>query len=134
MAHQFIDSGADSVVGCHPHVLQGIENYKGKYVAYSLGNFAFGGNSLARNPQTCILQLGFKSLAGQMKSSAMNIVPCLITSSNRRNKQGVLINNYQPKPIYGEEGKRVRDLILNRSTVLKYGVKKMSSPFHMRSS
>ena len=36
-----IDAGADLVFGHHPHVLQGIEVYKGKLIAYSLGNFAF---------------------------------------------------------------------------------------------
>lgn len=41
MAKQYIDAGADIVVGCHPHVMQGIEIYKGKIIAYSLGNFWF---------------------------------------------------------------------------------------------
>jgi hypothetical protein len=36
-----VDAGADLVVGHHPHVPQGIEFYKGKPIAYSLGNFAF---------------------------------------------------------------------------------------------
>lgn len=40
-----IDNGANIVVGHHPHVLQGIENYNFGYIAYSLGNFIFGGNS-----------------------------------------------------------------------------------------
>lgn len=40
-AHFAIDSGADLVVGHHPHVIQEIEEYKGKYIAYSLGNFVF---------------------------------------------------------------------------------------------
>ncbi len=44
-AHRVIDFGADLVVGHHPHVLQGVEVYKGKTIAYSLGNFIFGGNS-----------------------------------------------------------------------------------------
>jgi len=39
--HFAIDSGADLVVGHHPHVIQEIEEYKGKYIAYSLGNFIF---------------------------------------------------------------------------------------------
>lgn len=43
-AHALIDSGADAVVGHHPHVLQGIERYRGGVIAYSLGNFMFGGN------------------------------------------------------------------------------------------
>ncbi len=41
MARQYIDAGADLIVGAHPHVLQGISYYKGKPVFYSLGNFIF---------------------------------------------------------------------------------------------
>lgn len=44
-AHLAIDSGADLVLGHHPHVLQGIEIYKNRLIAYSLGNFAFGSYS-----------------------------------------------------------------------------------------
>ncbi len=42
MAHQYIDAGADAVIGSHPHVVQGVSYYKGKIIAYSLGNFIFG--------------------------------------------------------------------------------------------
>lgn len=41
LAHSFIDAGADLIVGGHPHVLQGFEQYKGKWIAYSMGNFIF---------------------------------------------------------------------------------------------
>lgn len=41
MARQYIDAGADAVIGSHPHVLQGIEFYKEKPIFYSLGNFIF---------------------------------------------------------------------------------------------
>lgn len=40
-AHQMIDSGADLVVGSHPHVVQPLEEYHGHWIAYSLGNFVF---------------------------------------------------------------------------------------------
>jgi len=40
-AQNYIDAGADAVIGCHPHVMQGLEFYKGKPIAYSLGNFWF---------------------------------------------------------------------------------------------
>ena len=40
-AKAYIDAGADIVIGCHPHVMQGIEIYKGKTIAYSLGNYWF---------------------------------------------------------------------------------------------
>ena len=36
-----IDSGADAVIGGHPHVTQNVEVYKGKTIFYSLGNFVF---------------------------------------------------------------------------------------------
>jgi poly-gamma-glutamate synthesis protein (capsule biosynthesis protein) len=41
LAHAAIDAGADLVLGTHPHVLQGLELYRGKLIAYSLGNFVF---------------------------------------------------------------------------------------------
>jgi poly-gamma-glutamate synthesis protein (capsule biosynthesis protein) len=41
MAHNFIDSGADLVIGSHPHVIQNTEEYKRKRIYYSLGNFIF---------------------------------------------------------------------------------------------
>lgn len=43
VAHRMIDAGADVVVGGHPHVTQSTEYYKGKLIAYSLGNFVFDG-------------------------------------------------------------------------------------------
>lgn len=44
LAKQYIDAGADLVIGSHPHVLQGIEYYNGKPIIYSLGNFIFNNN------------------------------------------------------------------------------------------
>ncbi len=41
LAEDYIDAGVDLVVGAHPHVLQGIEFYRGKPIVYSLGNFIF---------------------------------------------------------------------------------------------
>lgn len=40
-AHWLIDAGFDLIIGMHPHVLQGYEIYKDKYIYYSLGNFVF---------------------------------------------------------------------------------------------
>ncbi len=50
IAHELIDYGADTVIGAHPHVPQGIEMYNGKAIFYSLGNFIF---DLA-NPDTVV--------------------------------------------------------------------------------
>ena len=41
LAHFMIDSGIDLIIGCHPHLSQGIETYKGKHICYSLGNAVF---------------------------------------------------------------------------------------------
>ena len=41
LAHWLIDNGYDLIIGMHPHLLQGYEIYKGKYIFYSLGNFIF---------------------------------------------------------------------------------------------
>jgi len=56
--HFMIDAGADLVVGSHPHVIQPTENYKGKQIVYSLGNFIFDGMSGdARNSQMISVEL-----------------------------------------------------------------------------
>jgi poly-gamma-glutamate capsule biosynthesis protein CapA/YwtB (metallophosphatase superfamily) len=41
LAHQLIDAGASVIIGHHPHVPQGVEEYNGGVILYSLGNFAF---------------------------------------------------------------------------------------------
>ncbi len=66
MGKQYIDAGADLVVGSHPHVLQGIEYYKGKPIVYSLGNFIFG----SQIPKTALLLAEFEE--GQV---ALRLVP-----------------------------------------------------------
>lgn len=59
LAHAAIDAGASAVVGSHPHVLQGMELYKGRPIAYSLGNFVFGGNWDPKDKRTALLELSF---------------------------------------------------------------------------
>lgn len=125
LGHAFIDAGADAVVGHHPHVVQGIERYHGKYIAYSLGNFAFGGNSLARHPETFILRLRFQPAGGKVRVSGASIVPCWTTSSHARSA-GVLRNNYQPVPVYGKAADQVAALVRRRSAGLPYGVKSLA--------
>jgi poly-gamma-glutamate capsule biosynthesis protein CapA/YwtB (metallophosphatase superfamily) len=49
LAHAALDAGADMVIGQHPHSVQSIEWYKGKFIAYSLGNFIFDQRRLEMN-------------------------------------------------------------------------------------
>ena len=62
LGKQYIDAGADLVVGSHPHVLQGIEFYDGKPIVYSLGNFVFGSSI----PRTMLFQVSLSADSGQM--------------------------------------------------------------------
>ena len=55
MARQYIDAGADLVIGSHPHVLQGFEQYNGKWIAYSLGNFIFNMTATPATADTGVL-------------------------------------------------------------------------------
>jgi poly-gamma-glutamate capsule biosynthesis protein CapA/YwtB (metallophosphatase superfamily) len=56
-AHAAIDSGADLIIGHHPHVLQRVEQYKGKYILYSLGNFVFDQMFSLETRQSVIVEL-----------------------------------------------------------------------------
>lgn len=56
LGHSFIDAGADLVIGGHPHVLQGIEPYKGKWIAYSTGNFIFTRSTVPATWETAVFQ------------------------------------------------------------------------------
>ena len=105
LAHTAIDSGADLVVGHHPHVLQGIETYKGKKIVYSLGNFCFGGNSNPSDKDTMIFQQTFTIRDNQvLKDKNYKIIPCSLSSVSYR-------NDYQPTILKGSEAKRVREKI-----------------------
>lgn len=101
LAHAAIDQGADLVLGHHPHVLQGIEKYQGKYIVYSLGNFCFGGNKNPSDKDTMIFQQTFTLENGEVvEDDAINIIPCRISSEDD-------YNNYQPTPAEGEEAQRI---------------------------
>lgn len=84
-AHLCIDNGADLVLGHHPHVIQSIEKYKGKYIIYSLGNFIFDQHRKERR-QSIIFACTFQD--GEVKEA--RIVP-------------VIIENFQPRIAHQQE-------------------------------
>lgn len=115
LGHLAIDEGADLVCGHHPHVLQGIEEYKGKNIVYSLGNFCFGGNAYPSDMDTIIFQQTFTiDQNGVKDDNATNIIPCSISSDSD-------YNNYQPTPAEGEEATRIMQKIQKRSSWIKDG-------------
>ena len=105
-----IDLGADLVCGHHPHVLQGIEEYKGKNIVYSLGNFCFGGNSYPSDMDSMIFQQTFTVTEDGVKNdNVTNIIPCSISSAYG-------YNNYKPNPAQGDEKTRIMEKIQERSS------------------
>lgn len=109
LAHAAIDAGADLVLGHHPHVLQGIEQYKGKNIVYSLGNFCFGGNMYPSDMDTIIFQQTFTLKGGKLQEdNVTNIIPCSISSVED-------YNNYQPTPAAGEKETEILNKITQRS-------------------
>jgi len=112
LAYKAIDNGADLVIGHHPHVLQGIEKYKGKYILYSLGNFCFGGNKNSSDKDTMIFQQKFTFADGSLvDDDNINIIPCSISSVKSR-------NDFQPTPLTGSERDRVINKITGYSSLL----------------
>jgi poly-gamma-glutamate synthesis protein (capsule biosynthesis protein) len=100
-AHQIIDWGADLIVGHHPHVMQGIELYKGGIIAYSLGNFIFDQKD-NETKRSFILACSFR---GKALSSA-EIIPL-----NR-------FRSYFPRPAEGKSKKSILKDLRNISLPL----------------
>lgn len=98
-----------------PHVVQGIDEYKGKMIAYSLGNFCFGGNTHPTEMDTFIFQQKF-ILDGKrnITGSEYKVIPCRVSSETT-------YNNYQPTPLVGEEVKETMDKIEERSQEINNG-------------
>ena len=115
LAHLAIDEGADLVCGHHPHVLQGIEEYKGKNIVYSLGNFCFGGNQYPSDMDTMIFQQTFTVDQNGVKAdNVTNIIPCSVSSDSD-------YNNYQPTPAEGDEAARILNKIQERTAMITGG-------------
>ncbi|PLT32115.1 CapA family protein [Bacillus sp. V5-8f] len=113
LAHYTIDSGADLVLGHHPHVVQGIEEYNGKFIVYSLGNFMFGGNSRTNDKDTFVFQQTFHINDGELsQQKEINVVPFSISSITSR-------NNYQPMKLTGKEAERVKEKIIDVSNQIE---------------
>ena len=96
IAKAAIDNGSDLVIGHHPHVLQGISMYKGKYIAYSLGNFCFGGNSNPSDKNTIILQVTYNLKDKKIISTSAKAIPCSLSGAKS-------CNDFQPKLLSGGE-------------------------------
>lgn len=100
---QMIDNGADVVVGAHPHVIQNSEAYKGRLIAYSVGNFLFDQQTVSRATTVGLgVKLGF-TIADQAAVSAYQSVAsdckqykdsCVATLSKKLSHRPAIAVNY----------------------------------------
>ena len=75
LAHYSIDSGADFVIGHHPHVLQEIEEYNNGLIAYSLGNFVFDQHFSTTTTHSMILTVDIEDSEVSHSSIPIEIKP-----------------------------------------------------------
>ncbi len=90
LAHDIIDSGADVILGHHPHQFQGMEIYKGKPIFYSLGNFIFDQND-PENQESFIVNMQFMGT----KLTALSAVPVRT------------VDKVQVVPVFGNDAKEL---------------------------
>ena len=99
--HALVDAGADLVLGSHSHVIGGVEEYRGKYIVYGLGNFCFGGNKNPGDKDCLIFQQTFELTSdGSIADAGISMIPC--SSSSRSDE-----NDYRPTPLKDAEAARV---------------------------
>lgn len=109
IARKAIDSGANIVLGHHPHVIQGIERYHHGVIFYSLGNFCFGGNENPRDKESMIANV----VVSKDSVEDFYVIPVKISSDN----------NFQPYPVEGAEKSRIYSKIVERSKPFKTDIR-----------
>jgi poly-gamma-glutamate synthesis protein (capsule biosynthesis protein) len=123
LAHFCIDNGADLVLGHHPHILQGLELYKGKLIAYSLGNFAFGSRSRKCTESVILIakmdadrrrrpeQAGMEAAYGVGRLKQIQLIPLCVDNNKVF---------FKPTPLSGPEGLAVLENLARLSRDLGF--------------
>lgn len=83
-ARAAIDAGADMIVGAHPHWVQPIEQYKGKYIFYSLGNFVFDQSWSQDTKEGLTLKITLTKTDLQTMLKQVELIPIVIESTQPR--------------------------------------------------
>ncbi|MGN0777836.1 MAG: CapA family protein [Aristaeellaceae bacterium] len=92
MGRLAVDAGADLVLGHHSHRMNPIEQYKGVYICYSLGNFCFAGNSKPSDMSSFLFQTRFRVKDGEVSNEGFRIIPIRISSRTD-------YNDFTPTPL-----------------------------------
>jgi len=107
-AYTAIDYGASAVIMSHPHVIQGVEEYNGGFIAYSLGNFCYGGHTNPSDKDSMIVQLEFVRTDAGITCTPF-VIPCSISSTS-------WTNDCRPMVLGGDEKQRLLDKIAELSS------------------
>lgn len=121
LARVAIDAGADAVIGTHPHVLQSMDVYRGKLIAYSLGNFAFGGNTNPADKRTVVLQTRLTVAGGKVTGVDYRAIPTRLSRVED-------YNDYVPTPYRGAQRTQVLSFLNQISPSLQGTVRDRFTP------
>lgn len=99
IAHRAVDAGADVVIAHHPHVLQGIEWYEGKLIAYSLGNLVFDQDFLSTFPSAML-----RVVTDESRVLEARVLP-------------LMLDRYRPIPVAGRAAQQIIRMIDHRSAL-----------------
>ena len=111
-----IDAGADLVLGHHSHRINPIEQYQGRYIVYSLGNFSFAGNNKPSDMSTFLFQVRFNIKPDLVETDSFRIIPSRISSRSD-------YNDFAPTPFTDQRLiDNVVNLLKSNSKGLDYAV------------
>ena len=115
-----IDAGADLVIGHHSHRINPIEEYNGKYICYSLGNFSFAGNSRPDDMDTFIFQQRWRIYpdSGVVENEGFRIIPASISSQEK-------INDFKPTTTDAEHSAAIVERLLELNKKLEKNFKSL---------
>ncbi len=118
IARLAIDSGADLVLGHHPHVLQGIELYNGGIILYSLGNYIFDMDPDATYDSVAVILRVDREESGDARIAAFELLPLRIARGLCR-----------PAPAKGEDRNRISEFLVGSSEALGLALSRGSAGF-----
>lgn len=89
-AHEFVDAGADLVIGAHPHVVQNVETYRGRAIFYSLGNFMFDQDFSWATEHGLVVKVTFGATSTAFALTPVTVMGQEVTLSNEPDTARVL--------------------------------------------
>ncbi len=113
-----VDSGADLVIGHHPHRIQPIELYNGVYICYSLGNFCFAGHNKPSDMTAIMFQIRYRIKDHKVSYKDFRIIPIRISSRKD-------LNDFIPTPFSpGAETDSILSVLRSRDNTrdLQYAI------------